>query len=132
MTEEIKFDLCLLQNQLPFFIVEDLFNLSKIVHHRKEYSMIKLTHDLLSSARGSWVPEDILEHINLSKVEHFVGFLRICQRPAQQKKPKKLENLTPTSAAELHRAGIKFKLGSSINLLLIKFDDKKGHWKSHI
>jgi len=29
MLDEISIDLCLLENQLPFFIVEDLFNLSK-------------------------------------------------------------------------------------------------------
>jgi hypothetical protein len=126
MGQEIRFDLLLLENQLPFFIVEDLFKLSKILHHRKEYSMIKLTHDLLLSSWDSWVPEDILQKINLSVGEHFVDFLRICQKPAEQMEPKKLGTLTVPSVAELHRAGIKFKLGSSINLLHIKFDDNEG------
>jgi hypothetical protein len=126
MRQEIRFDLCLLENQLPFFIVEDLFNLSKILHHRKEYSMIKLTHDLLSCAWDSWVPKDILKKNNLSEAEHFVDFLRICQQPAEHMQPKKLKTLTAPSVAELHRAGIKFNLGSSINVLHIKFDDNEG------
>eukprot|EP00258_Populus_trichocarpa_P032474 XP_024448493.1 UPF0481 protein At3g47200 isoform X3 [Populus trichocarpa] len=123
MKEEIKFDLLLLENQLPFFIVEDLFKLSKILPPGTEYSMIMLTHDLFSSSWGSWVPKDISRG-NLSEVEHFVDFLRICQQPAEQ--PKKLETLTAPSVAELRRAGIKFKLGPSINLLHIKFDDNEG------
>ena len=126
MREDIRFDLCLLENQLPFFIVEDLFKLSKILDHREGYSMIKFTHDLLSSAWGSWVPNDNLKDINFSEAEHFVDFLRICQKPAQQMQPKKLETLTAPSVAELHRAGIKFKLGSSKNLLEIKFDENEG------
>jgi hypothetical protein len=126
MLDEISIDLCLLENQLPFFIVEDLFNLSKIQHHCEEYSMIKLTYAFLLAAWQSWVSEEILEKINLLKVEHFVDFLRICQQPAQEMQPKKLATITTPSVAELHRAGIKFKLGSSINPLLIKFDDNKG------
>jgi hypothetical protein len=126
MREEIQFDLCLLENQLPFFIVEDLFNLSKIQHHCEEHSMIELTHDLLSDKWYSWVPEDIPKHFKLSEAEHFVGYLAICQRPSQHMQPTKLTNLTAPSVAELHQAGMKFKLGSSINLLDIKFDDNKG------
>ncbi|XP_073263174.1 UPF0481 protein At3g47200-like isoform X2 [Populus alba] len=123
--EEIQFDLCLLENQLPFFIVEDLFNLSKIQHHCKEHSMIEVTHDLLSCKWDSWVPRDISKHFKLSRPEHFVGYLAICQRPSQQMQPTQLTNLTIPSVAELHQAGMKFKLGSSINLLDIKFDDNK-------
>ncbi|KAL9386289.1 hypothetical protein Peur_019413 [Populus x canadensis] len=88
--------------------------------------MIKLTYAFLLAAWQSWVSEEILEKINLLKVEHFVDFLRICQQPAQEMQPKKLATITTPSVAELHRAGIKFTLGSSINPLLIKFDDTKG------
>ncbi|KAJ6944588.1 hypothetical protein NC652_009835 [Populus alba x Populus x berolinensis] len=124
MKEDIMFDLCLLENQLPFFIVEDLFKLSKIKNTREgeEYSMTNVTGDLLSSAWGSWAPKKI----KLSKAKHFVDFLRICQKPAEQMQPKKLETLTAPSVAELHRAGIKFKLGSSKNSLDIKFDANEG------
>jgi hypothetical protein len=122
----IRFDLCLLENQLPFFIVEDLFKLSKIQDRGEEYSMIKVTHDLLSCAWGSWAPKDILNEINLSEGEHFVDFLRICQKPGEHMQQKKLETLTAPSVAELHRAGIKFKSGSSKNLLDIKFDENEG------
>nr|XP_034912581.1 putative UPF0481 protein At3g02645 isoform X5 [Populus alba] len=95
-------------------------------HHCKEHSMIEVTHDLLSCKWDSWVPRDISKHFKLSRPEHFVGYLAICQRPSQQMQPTQLTNLTIPSVAELHQAGMKFKLGSSINLLDIKFDDNKG------
>uniref|UniRef100_A0A6N2K656 Uncharacterized protein n=1 Tax=Salix viminalis TaxID=40686 RepID=A0A6N2K656_SALVM len=127
MIEEIRYDLCLLENQLPFFIVEDLFNLSKILHRREEYSLIELARYFLSATWGSWVPEDILEQASLSKVEHFVDFLRICQQPSRKMQSNKLAStLTTPTVEELHQAGIRFKLGSSINRLDIKFDDDKG------
>ncbi|XP_073263177.1 uncharacterized protein [Populus alba] len=94
-------------------------------HHCKEHSMIEVTHDLLSCKWDSWVPRDISKHFKLSRPEHFVGYLAICQRPSQQMQPTQLTNLTIPSVAELHQAGMKFKLGSSINLLDIKFDDNK-------
>ncbi|KAI5596191.1 hypothetical protein BDE02_03G190200 [Populus trichocarpa] len=128
MNEDIiRFDLCLLENQLPFFIVEDLFKRSKIQDRHEEYSMIEVTRDLLSCEWGSWAPKSsILKEINLSKGKHFVDFLRICQKPGEHMQPKKLETPTAPSVAELHRAGIKFKLGSSKNLLDIKFDENEG------
>jgi hypothetical protein len=123
----IRFDLCLLENQLPFFIVEELFKLSNIQDNHQEYSMIKVTRDLLSCEWGSWAPKSsILMEINLSEAEHFVDFLRICQKPAEHMQPNTLEALTAPSVAELHRAGIKFKLGSSQKLLDIKFDENEG------
>jgi len=69
--------------------------------------MIKHTYAFLLAAWQSWVSAEILEEINLPKVEHFVDFLRICQQPAQKMQPKKLANLNTPSVAELHRAGIK-------------------------
>jgi hypothetical protein len=77
MIEDIKIDTCLLENQIPFFILDDLLKLSQTPDG---YSMIELTRHFLSGAFGdSWVPQDILEQINSSEVEHFVDLLRKCQ-----------------------------------------------------
>jgi len=74
MIRGIDFDMCLLENQIPFFILDDLLELSK---RQGGCSMIELARDFLSSRFGdSWVPEDILEQIKSSEVEHFVDFLR--------------------------------------------------------
>lgn len=124
MIRGIDFDMCLLENQIPFFILDDLLKLSK---RQGGCSMIELTRDFLSSTFGdSWVQKDILEQINSSEVEHFVGFLRKCQQPAKWKQPQPLETLSAPSAMELHHSGIKFKLGSREKKFDMNFDFHEG------
>eukprot|EP00258_Populus_trichocarpa_P020377 XP_006388495.1 UPF0481 protein At3g47200 [Populus trichocarpa] len=115
--------MCLLENQIPFFILDDLLKLSKISDGD---SMIKLTGDFLSRTFGhSWVPEDILEQISSSQVEHFVDFLTKCQQPANRKqRPRQI--LTAPSAMEVHQSGVKFKLGSREKIFDMNFDFNKG------
>ncbi|XP_034930794.1 UPF0481 protein At3g47200-like [Populus alba] len=122
MIEDITFDTCLLENQIPFFILEDLLKLSRTLDR---YSMIELTRHFLSGAfGGSWVPRVISEQINSSEVEHFVDFLRKCQQPAKQ--PQALQTRTTPSAMELHQSGVKFKLGSREKIFDMNFDLHKG------
>jgi hypothetical protein len=124
MIRGIDFDMCLLENQIPFFILDDLLKLSR---RQGGCSMIKLTRDFLSSTFGdSWVPKDILEQINSSEVEHFVDFLRKCQRPAKRTQQQPLESRTTPSVMELHQSGVKFKLGSKEKIFDMNFDFHKG------
>ncbi|XP_061983629.1 UPF0481 protein At3g47200-like [Populus nigra] len=124
MIGEIGFDMCLLENQIPFFILDDLLKLSK---RQVGCSMIELTRDFLSITVGdSWVPKDILEQINSSEVEHFVDFLRKCQRPARREQSQLLESRTAPSAMELHQSGVKFNLGSKEKIFDMNFDFHKG------
>jgi len=124
MIEDIKMDTCLLENQIPFFILDDLLKLSKTLDG---YSMIELTRHSLSGAFGSsWVPKDILKQMKSSEVEHFVDFQSKCQRPAKLKQPQPLETLTTPSAMELHQSGVKFKLGSTEKIFEMNFDFHKG------
>jgi len=89
--------------------------------------MIELTRHFLSGAFGdSWVPQDIVEQINSSEVEHFVDLLRKCQQPAKRKQPQPLETRTTPSAMELHQSGVKFKLGSKEKIFDMNFDFQKG------
>ncbi|XP_061979594.1 UPF0481 protein At3g47200-like [Populus nigra] len=123
MFNEVSKDICLLENQLPFFILEDLIKLSKIRGH---ISLIELTFVFLTRRWPSWVPQDNLEKIKFCEAEHFVAFLRICQQPTEQNQQKKIDTLSTPSAMDLHQAGVRFKLGSSQKLLDIKFDADKG------
>ncbi|KAG5227618.1 UPF0481 protein [Salix suchowensis] len=125
---EVRMDMCLLENQIPFFILDDLLKLAEIrIKGKAGYSMIELTHYFFSDAFGySWVPKDILEQINSSEVEHFVDFLRICQLPEEREQVKPLETRTAPSAMELHQSGVKFQSGSSETLFDINFDFEKG------
>jgi hypothetical protein len=123
MIHDIRFDMILLENQLPFFFLNDLLKLSKPY---KGYSLIEFTHGFLKGALGSWVTDNILNGINSSEVQHFVDFLRICQQPTKLPQPRKLKTLNMPSAAELRQAGVKFKLGSSKNLFDVKFNKSRG------
>jgi hypothetical protein len=60
MFRDVSRDMCLLENQLPFFILEDLIKLSKIRGH---ISLIELTFVFLTRRWSSWVPQDNLEKI---------------------------------------------------------------------
>ncbi|KAF9688684.1 hypothetical protein SADUNF_Sadunf01G0013800 [Salix dunnii] len=125
---EVTRDMCLLENQIPFFILDDLLKLAEIrIPGGAAFSMIELTRAFFSRAFGdSRVPKDILKDINSSELEHFVDFLRFCPRPKKGKQIKPLKTRTMPSAMELHQSGVKFKCGSSKNLFDINFDFEKG------
>lgn len=88
MIHDIRFDMILLENQLPFFFLNDLLKLS---NPYKGYSLIAFTHGFLKGALGSWVTDNIVNGINSSEVQHFVDFLRICQHPTKLPQPRKLK-----------------------------------------
>ncbi|XP_034930784.1 UPF0481 protein At3g47200-like isoform X2 [Populus alba] len=125
MISDVSMDMCLLENQLPFFILEDLIKLSK---KRGSISLNELTLKFLKWRWSSWMPQDNLEEIKFCEAEHFVAFLRICQQPTEQKQPREreIDTLSTPSAMDLHQAGVRFTLGSSKKLLDIKFDADKG------
>lgn len=128
MLQDIWSDLRVLENQLPFFILEDLFNSKRIPFTSDEsenISMLKLSHKFFKKL----IPEDNLERNSernsSSQVEHFVGFLRDLYLPPQPRSRAggKLKTLTIPTMTELHRAGVKFKVGSSKNLFDIRFSN---------
>jgi hypothetical protein len=122
----VSVDICLLENQLPFFILEELCGLSTILGNSPKPTLIELTHGFFSREWGSWAVGDILEKKEISGVKHLVDFLTIYHQPSEQQPNEELEVLTAPSVKELHQAGVKFVLSSSKNLLDIKFDRKKG------
>jgi hypothetical protein len=78
MLPNVVFDMLLLENQLPFFILEKLFELSSVAEN---YTIIELTCGFLRSQWAGWVKEDSWKAIDFSGVLHFVDFLRKCQQP---------------------------------------------------
>ena len=114
-------DLVLLENQLPFFVLEKLFNLNPKLSN---ISLIDLSFKLF-------------EHFNVReispknvKIEHFTDLIRIFQLPQPQNLPKRQtgsEIVTLMySATQLHEAGVKFRVNSSKCLLDITFNFKNG------
>ncbi|RQO88696.1 hypothetical protein POPTR_003G208700v4 [Populus trichocarpa] len=123
---DVRVDICLLENQLPFFILEELCGLSTILGNSPKPTLIELTHGFFSKEWGSWAVGEYWGKIDFSEVKHLVDFLTIYQQPPQQQQNEELEVLTAPSVKELHQAGVKFVLSSSKNLLDIKFDRNKG------
>jgi len=123
---DVGIDMFLLENQLPFFILEELCGLSPIFGNSPKATLIELTHWFFSHEWGSWAVEEYLGRVDFSEVKHLVDFLIVYQLPINQKTNGELEVLTVPSVKELHQAGVKFVLSSSKNLLDIKFDRNKG------
>lgn len=123
---DLKVDICLLENQLPFFILEELYRPSTIFGNSPKPPLIELTHRFFTVAFDSWAVGDILGKVDFSKVKHLVDFLSIYHQPTEQQQYGELEVLTAPSVKELHRVGVKFVLGSSKNLVDIKFDRNNG------
>uniref|UniRef100_A0A6N2M7A3 Uncharacterized protein n=1 Tax=Salix viminalis TaxID=40686 RepID=A0A6N2M7A3_SALVM len=123
MLGDIALDMCLIENQLPFFILEDLFKASEIAsHYDEECSMIKLTYKFFKDDWNSMLTEGILEEIKASEAAHFVDLVRKSQKPSEPNTPKALESINVPNVTELHQAGVKFKLSPSKSLLDMKFE----------
>ncbi|KAI5355071.1 hypothetical protein L3X38_007966 [Prunus dulcis] len=115
-------DMLMLENQLPFFILEDLYNLTGA--QTGEPSIIELAYRFFQQAlrlenlenspafRKSFMPPDP------KKPLHFVDFIRTLHLP-KEKKNGGLQG-TP-SMTKLHQAGVKFNVGSSKNLFDMQF-----------
>ncbi|XP_061982190.1 UPF0481 protein At3g47200-like [Populus nigra] len=122
----VSLDICLLENQLPFFILDELYRPSTIFGNSPKPTLIELTHWFFSREWGSWAVGEYLGRVDFSAVKHLVDFLTIYHRPTEQQQFGELEVLTAPSVKELHQAGVKFVLSSSKHLLDIKFDRNKG------
>ena len=123
MLSVLKLDLLLLENQLPFFVLEKLFDLAFPVSDSP--SLIYLTFMFF---------EDFniqnLTHENV-EIEHFTDLLRTFQLPPPLNPLSPLIRTHETvklsyTATQLHEAGVKFKVSSSKCLHDIKFDLKNG------
>ncbi|KAG5250019.1 UPF0481 protein [Salix suchowensis] len=119
---DVVWDICLLENQLPFFLLEKLFELYPI----KNCTFMELTFDLLKEVWTNWVKEDSREKINSSGVLHFVDFLRMCQQPSKHHLPKEKTRFSSApvpTAMELHQSGVKFKNPRRNSLFDIRFSN---------
>ncbi|KAI6692212.1 hypothetical protein NL676_019922 [Syzygium grande] len=104
MINSVFHDVLLLENQVPFFVLENLHNLTAL---RTTVTFFKLSYEYF---------EDVLPGHELAstkvQVKHLVDYVRAMQLPSfprdmMSKQAKKFE-LT-RSAKELHEAGVKFR-----------------------
>ena len=115
MSITIMHDLLLLENQLPFFVIEKLYHLAipSLTNHQ---ALIDLTSSYFALYK-------IPDHSNV-EIKHFTDLLRTFRLPPLKKLPKRDSELIPLlySATHLHEAGVKFEVGSSESFLDIKFE----------
>ncbi|XP_041014018.1 UPF0481 protein At3g47200-like [Juglans microcarpa x Juglans regia] len=116
-------DLILLENQLPFFVIDKLFNLA--FESRPNLctanSFVQLTFYCFGFENSQKMPPNNIPHAQ--NIKHFADLRRTFWLPPLQRIPercgKSIDNLY--SASKLHEAGVEFKVGSSKCLFDLKF-----------
>lgn len=101
----IRIDLLLLENQLPFFVLDRLFNLSFTSDEVNRISFLDLTFDYFGYYNRSE-----LKFNNIS-ISHFTDLIRIFHLP-EKKSPREQNKVMKhiPSATELSEAGAKIKV----------------------
>lgn len=133
MLQDVWPDLRLLENQLPFFILEDLFDPDKISSQKNErLSIIELSHNFFKKLMHLEGTKEKFEKIRSSKVEHFVDLLRHLHLPLMEQPKGKIQTLTTPTMTDLHQAGVTFSVGSSRNLFDIQFSEGNGNPKTYL
>ncbi|XP_034899911.1 UPF0481 protein At3g47200-like, partial [Populus alba] len=121
---DVLWDMCLLENQLPFFILKKLFERVENHANPDNRTLIKLTCLFLRTIMDDWVKEDSWEQLDSSKVLHFVHFIRKCQRPKVRHRHKQGTGiLRAPTATELHQSGVKFMHPEQRSLLDVTFSN---------
>jgi hypothetical protein len=120
-------DIWLLENQLPFFIIKDLYNLA-FASHSEYHSFTQLTCELFEDLATDFcsLQTKLRKSPYLDfKIMHFADLFRTFSLPQsqrlQKRKPSKQFIKHLYSASQLDEAGVKFKVGSSECLFDLKF-----------
>ncbi|KAK0608555.1 hypothetical protein LWI29_032383 [Acer saccharum] len=123
MIMDIVLDIMLLENQLPIFILDDLFTLAKIDVLGNSLSQLAKFFFKCHICKDVLIDENLIDSY-FSKAKHFVDLLRICLQPPKRDDTKRLDDseVVP-NVTKLHQAGVKFKLApTTMNLLDIRFN----------
>ena len=112
LSNNIMYDLLLLENQVPFFVLERLFNLS--FSSRGGPSFLKLTFSFFKEFNRSG-----LNFNNINRIRHFTDLIRTfhLQDPLPSRIDGKIIKHLP-SVTELSEAGLRFKVLESESCLL--------------
>ncbi|KAF5186796.1 hypothetical protein FRX31_023617 [Thalictrum thalictroides] len=120
--KKVKFDLMLYENQLPYFLLEDLFN---FINGNNQICQVSF-FDLVDGYFRDYYLNDAHRLKNSGhQVKHFLGLILNCHRPLGLTLSVEDDNtdrkpIYLPSATELHESGVKFKKGKSHCYLDIK------------
>lgn len=118
MVVDLWIDLWLLENQLPFFILDELFKLSiYFASDGRESNIIQLACNFFRVLPDLKLDQGNLRELDSSKVLHLLDLLRLCNRPFMSRPEWNLRTLNIPSATELSEAGVKFVVASSCRSL---------------
>ncbi|KAL9313300.1 hypothetical protein ACSQ67_018752 [Phaseolus vulgaris] len=116
LSTHIRLDLLLLENQLPFFILHNLFRLSFSTTTNNIPSFIQLTFNYFGYYNTSKLSSG-----NVSIIRHFTDLLITfhLQHP-EESRPSRIDNPVENcpSATELSEAGVRFKVKTTSKCLL--------------
>ncbi|XP_030534124.1 UPF0481 protein At3g47200-like [Rhodamnia argentea] len=120
MIAEVRRDLSLMENQLPFFVLKDLFGFAAGTQSGELPSLLKLAYDFFKV--GANLTEE-WDRISERDVKHLLDALRSWYLPTE-----KVARVSPSKriepmprAKQLRAAGVKFKKSESNCLFEIKF-----------
>ena len=125
LIDQLQYDLWLLENQLPLFILNELFDLAKTATYGDYYEGLSL----FRISRWFWrhhhpnfpIDKDLLD-TKFSEAEHFLDLPRLCLQPPQSRAQIEFRRQNMPGAKELHHSGVKFNVGTSKNPFDITFD----------
>jgi hypothetical protein len=118
LTSRLKHDMSLLENQLPFFVIKELYNLA-FASHSNYPSFTQLAFRYFKRYNTQNMSPDL----NF-EIKHFVDLLRTLFLPQQHSLPQRNRGERVVhlyTASQLHEAGVKFKASSSKCLFDLKF-----------
>lgn len=115
----IKNDMLLLENQVPFFIIEELLSLTG-----SSITIINLTYEFFKTRMFLKINNfNVMEKVGQSEILHFLDFALKCHLPQEMPHKSKLQSLAMPTATQLHQAGVKFRVKQSRELFDIQFKD---------
>ncbi|KAD3336154.1 hypothetical protein E3N88_31673 [Mikania micrantha] len=109
--EDVVCDLVLLENQIPFFFLEEIFK-GTIAELMPNTSLVEFMYPVFSSLNifGSDVGLNILQNISIDDTHHILGLLHECYKPQKNDIFHKEFSVTRShSAVDLDKAGVSFK-----------------------
>ncbi|KAI6681436.1 hypothetical protein NL676_035317 [Syzygium grande] len=122
MITKVRRDMSLMENQLPFFVLENLFKFTFETQLETLPSLLELAYNFFC-VEANLEAKPGTERMFDSKVKHLLDALRFWHLPTPQKaldfKWEKIEAIP--RAKQLQAAGVKFRMSKSNCLFDIKF-----------
>ncbi|KAL0013015.1 hypothetical protein SO802_000084 [Lithocarpus litseifolius] len=118
LLEVVWHELLLLENQLPFFVIEKLYQLAFPNNSNSPPSLNDLTFNFFKSLNTQKKNTNV-------KIQHFTDLLRFFHLPSSNKLPYRETKLTfpKYSATQLREAGVTFKVASRKCALNLDFQN---------